>query len=56
MTCATPALCCWQEERQPQDHPGYLGPASLSMTLGVYSHVQAAVKDEAAAAMDSTFF
>jgi integrase len=32
-----------------------LGHASLSMTLGVYSHVQAAMKDEAAAAMDSTF-
>jgi hypothetical protein len=31
-----------------------LGHASLSMTLGVYSHVQAAMKDEAAAAMDST--
>ena len=32
-----------------------LGHASLSTTLGVYSHVQAAMKDEAAAAMDSTF-
>jgi integrase len=32
-----------------------LGYASLSMTLGVYSHVQAAMKDEAAAATDSTF-
>jgi integrase len=32
-----------------------LGHASLSMTLGVYSHVQAAMKDEAAVAMDSTF-
>jgi integrase len=32
-----------------------LGHASLSMTLGVYSHLQAAMKDEAAAAMDSTF-
>jgi hypothetical protein len=32
-----------------------LDHASLSMTLGVYSHVQAAMKDEAAAAMDSTF-
>lgn len=32
-----------------------LGHASLSMTLGVYSHVQAAMKDEAAAAMDSRF-
>jgi integrase len=32
-----------------------LGHASLSMTLGVYSHVQAAMKDEAAAAMDSVF-
>lgn len=32
-----------------------LGHASLSMTLGIYSHVQAAMKDEAAAAMNSTF-
>ena len=32
-----------------------LGHASLSMTLGIYSHVQAAMKDEAAAAMDSIF-
>ena len=32
-----------------------LGHASLSMTLGIYSHVQAAMKDEAAAAMDATF-
>jgi len=31
-----------------------LGHASLSMTLGVYSHVQAAMQDEAAAAMDKT--
>jgi polyhydroxybutyrate depolymerase len=33
-----------------------LGYAILSMTLGVFSHVQAAMKDEAAAAMDSTFY
>ena len=32
-----------------------LGHVSLSITLGVCSHVQAAMKDEAAAAMDSTF-
>lgn len=32
-----------------------LGHASPSMTLGVYSHLQAAMKDEVAAAMDSTF-
>jgi integrase len=32
-----------------------LDHASLSMTLGVYSHVQAAMKDEAAAAMDCIF-
>lgn len=32
-----------------------LGHANLNMTLGVYSHVQAAMKDEAALAMDGLF-
>jgi integrase len=43
-------------ERQPKIVQDTLGHASLSMTLGIYSHVQAAKKDEAAAAMDSTLF
>jgi len=51
-TCATLLA---RKNVNPKVVQDTLGHASLSMTLGVYSHVQAAMKDEAAAAMDSTF-
>jgi integrase len=51
-TCATLLA---RKNVNPKIVQDTLGHASLSMTLGVYSHVQAAMKGEAAAAMDSTF-
>jgi len=51
-TCATLLA---RKNVNPKIVQDTLGHASLSMTLGVYSHVQAAMKDEAAVAMDSTF-
>ena len=51
-TCATLLAAKNVNRKIVQDT---LGHASLSMTLGVYSHVQAAMKDEAAAAMHGTF-
>jgi integrase len=51
-TCATLLA---RKNVNPRIVQDTLGHASLSMTLGIYSHVQAAMKAEAAAAMDSTF-
>ena len=51
-TCATLLA---RKNVNPKIVQDTLGHASLSMTLGIYSHVQAAMKNEAAAAMDSTF-
>ncbi len=51
-TCAT---LLGRKNVNPKIVQDTLGHASLSMTLGIYSHVQAAMKDEAAAAVDSTF-
>jgi len=51
-TCATLLA---RKNVNPKIVQDTLGHASLSMTLGIYSHVQAAMKDEAATAMNSTF-
>jgi hypothetical protein len=51
-TCAT---LLTRKNVNPKIVQNTLGHARLTMTLGVYSHVQAAMKDEATAAMDSTF-
>jgi len=51
-TCATLLA---RKNVNPKIVQDTLGHASLSMTLGIYSHVQAAMKNEAGAAMDSTF-
>jgi integrase len=51
-TCATLLA---RKKVNPKVVQDTLGHASLSTTLGVNSHVQAAMKDEAAVAMDSTF-
>jgi integrase len=48
-TCATFLA---RENVNPKIVQDTLGHANLGMTLGVYSHVQAAMKDEAALAMD----
>jgi integrase len=48
-TCATLLA---RENVNPKVVQDTLGDANLNMTLGVYSHVQAAMKEEAASAMD----
>jgi integrase len=48
-TCATLLA---RENVNPKVGRDKLGHANLNMTPGVYSHVQAAMKEEAASAMD----